>query len=124
MNSQFFYFLCVGGVNTLVGYGLFAGFSYAGICYPLALLLANFLGVLFNFKTTGRLVFKNNTSQALGSFIMLYALLYALNLLLMRLVLMWIANVYAAGFLVALPLALLGFILNKHVVFKESNETH
>jgi len=37
---------------------------------------------------------------------------------------MWIVNVYAAGFVVALPIALLGFILNKHVVFKESSEAY
>lgn len=50
-------FLLVGVMNAAFGYGCFAAFLYLGLHYSLALLLATILGVLFNFKSIGALVF-------------------------------------------------------------------
>ena len=119
MSKQFLNFLLVGGLNTVVGYFFFVGFSYVGLRYPLAVLCANVFGVLFNYKTTGSMVFHTRTHHAIGAFIAVYMVLYCINVLLMSVALYWVTNVYMAGLLITLPVALLAFILNKHFVFKE-----
>jgi putative flippase GtrA len=54
---KFARFLLVGALNTLFGYFLYGSLILIGINYKLAALLATIQGVLFNFQTTGRLVF-------------------------------------------------------------------
>ena len=54
---KFVRFLLVGVLNTLFGYFSFATLIIIGLDYKLAALLATIIGVLFNFQTTGRLVF-------------------------------------------------------------------
>ena len=62
---QFVKFLLVGALNTLFGYSVFAGLVYAGIAPMPALLLTYVVGVLFNFVTTGRLVFNRSRASLL-----------------------------------------------------------
>ena len=52
-------FLFVGAVNTVFSYGCYASFIYIGYNYALAAFFATCLGIIFNFNTTGRIVFKN-----------------------------------------------------------------
>ena len=54
---RFVRFLLVDVINTLFGYFSFATLIIIGLDYKLAALLATIQGVLFNFQTTGRLVF-------------------------------------------------------------------
>ena len=54
---KFAKFLLVGVLNTLFGYFLYGSLILIGLDYKYAVLLATIIGVLFNFQTTGRLVF-------------------------------------------------------------------
>ena len=54
---KFAKFLLVGVLNTLFGYFLYGSLILIGLNYKYAVLLATIIGVLFNFQTTGRLVF-------------------------------------------------------------------
>ena len=118
LTPQFLKFLVVGGLNTLFGYSVFALFIYLGLHYALASLLSTVLGVLFNFKTTGTLVFKNRDNSLIFRFFGVYGVVYACNVLLLKLLGGSGFNMYWAGALAIAPLALLSFVLNKLFVFE------
>ncbi|MBA2656786.1 MAG: GtrA family protein [Tatlockia sp.] len=116
--QQLIRYLFVGMLNTFFSYGCYASFIYMGLSYPLALFYATVLGIFFNFKTTGKLVFKNTNNQLVFKFISVYLAMYFLNMSLVSLFKFWSFDLYTAGFLALFPCAILGFILNKNLVFK------
>lgn len=119
IEDRFYKFLIIGVLNTIVGYSLYALFIYLGFSYPIAVLFATVLGVLFNFKTIGRVVFGDKGNSRLFQFIAVYTLIYILNVLgLWGLEYFSIDNKYIAGAILIVPLALLSFFLNKVYVFK------
>jgi len=56
---QFVGFLAVGVFNTAFSYAVFAALVWAGMAASIGLLLSTVTGIVFNFFTTGRLVFGN-----------------------------------------------------------------
>lgn len=117
VDRRFLLFLVVGGLNTLFGYAVFTLLVWLNVSYPLALLLSQVLGVLFNFRTTGRIVFSNRDNRLIVRFFGVYALLYGINLGLLKLLIACDLSVYVASALIVLPMALLSFALNKKFVF-------
>lgn len=115
--KRFILFLVVGGVNTLFGYSLYALLLYLHLHYALASLLATIGGVLFNFKTTGIIVFKNNNNRLLVRFMAVYSVTYLINLGCLKVFSSFNANMYIAGAVFILPMALLTFVLQKKCVF-------
>lgn len=115
-------FLFVGGVNTVFGYSCFALFIYLGLHYAIAAALSTSLGVLFNFNTTGRIVFKNSKHHLIFKFIGVYVFLYCLNVIAIKLLQAISTNYYLTGFITVIPLAILAFILNKYLVFRDLQE--
>ena len=77
-------FGAVGVLNTAFGYGLYALFVHLGVLPELALLVATIIGVIFNFFTTGRLVFRNSDNGLFIRFAAAYASIYVLNALALR----------------------------------------
>ncbi|MFM6404510.1 MAG: GtrA family protein, partial [Microcystis sp.] len=67
--SKFVRFLLVGVINTLFGYSVFALMICLGLDYRYSLLIATICGVLFNFKTIGGIVFKDQNNRLLARFI-------------------------------------------------------
>ena len=115
---QFLRFLIVGGINTVFGYSVFAVFILLKLPYPLAAFLGQTCGVLFNFKTYGILVFKNKDNRLIFKFVGVYIFTYCLTI-----GLLWVFNFYGvhnliAGAIIILPVALVGFILNRRFVFR------
>ncbi|WP_376850513.1 GtrA family protein [Caenimonas terrae] len=110
-------FLLVGGLNTLVGYGLFALFTWTGLSYPLAIALATVLGVAFNFQSTGRLVFGGAPLGRLGRFVGAYVVTYLLNVAAVAGLLALGLNVYLANAAVIVPLAIVTYFLQRTFVF-------
>ena len=120
IKPQFLNFLLVGGLNTLVGYALFAFFVFLGFGDILAPLFANFLGVLFNFKSYGYLVFKNKDNRLIFKFFAVYAIVYISNVLgLVLFAKAGLENRYLSGLILVIPLALLAYYLNSTYVFKQ-----
>ena len=123
LNSKYFKFykyLIVGGVNTLFGYIVFAFFIFFGFHYSLAVLIATILGVLFNFQSYGRLVFKNHSWYFLVRFIAVYVLIYFVSLILLFLFNILVSNLYISGLMLIPFTAYLGYFLNKRFVWKTS----
>lgn len=118
---QFVRFLVVGLLNTLFGYSFFAIFLYAGIHYSLALLLATGVGILFNFKTTGVLVFKSHNNHLIFRFVAVYTLVYGVNVTLLKLLHTLGVGSYFGGAVLILPMAFLTFLLHRKFVFCDTN---
>lgn len=76
-------FFLVSGLNTAFGYGLFFILIFIGLHYAIAGLVTTILGILFNFKTTGVLVFGNNKNKLILKFIGVYGINYAVGMLLL-----------------------------------------
>jgi putative flippase GtrA len=85
---QFVRFVLVGVVNTAFGYGIYGLLLWLGVVLPLSLLGATVLGILFNFLTTGHLVFRDFSWNRLPRFIAAYALMWLLG----TVVISWVAQ--------------------------------
>ncbi|WP_419419979.1 GtrA family protein [Legionella sp. D16C41] len=121
---QLIKFLLIGALNTLVGYLLYAFFICLGINYPLAIFLATLLGVLFNFKTIGKIVFNNTKKNLFHKFFSVYLIAYFINLGLIKLFGLITTNLYLAGFFSLIPVAIITFTLNKYFVFKDNYDVN
>ncbi len=123
IDKKFIRFLFVGALNTLFGYSIYALFIFIGLHYSLAVFFSTILGILFNFKTIGILVFKNNDNSLIFRFFGVYAINYILNVSALTLLkFSGSDNMYINGLIVVFPLALLSFILNKKFVFVKRKE--
>lgn len=120
LDSRFVRFLLVGGLNTAFGYGFFALLIALKLPVPLAVLISNIGAVLFNFRSTGRLVFGSRDNRLLWRFVANYGVMYALNLAALEGLMHLGLGVYAASALLILPLAIVSFTLNKTFVFREA----
>jgi len=109
--------LLVGVLNTAVGYSLFLIALWAGLHYSAAIALATILGTLFNFKSTGVIVFQSHDHARLLRFVMVYGLVYAVNVVGVATLLQFGLQAWFAGLLLLLPLALLSYVLNSRYVF-------
>lgn len=114
---RFIRFLFVGAINTVFGYSVYVVLLYLGLHYSAASLLATVLGVIFNFFTTGRLVFANMDHRKFIRFCLVYALSYLINLACLAIFDAAGANMYWAGLPLILPMALLTYYLNRRFVF-------
>ena len=119
---RFIRFLFVGGINTLFGYLVFSVFILLQIHYALASLISTIIGVLFNFFTTGRIVFKNNEPKLILKFFGVYGIIYLINVLLLKIFDTYHVNMLIAGAILVFPVAILSYFLNKTLVFRVKND--
>jgi putative flippase GtrA len=117
LEVRFLRFLVVGGFNTVFGYGLFYALLRLSGSAMFALTLSTVLGVLFNFMTTGSLVFRNMERHRLVRFFGVYVVVYLYNAAGLT-VLQRIGVDPALAGLVLLPGAvLMSYALNRSFVF-------
>lgn len=83
LRNKIIRFFLVSGLNTAFGYGLFYLLVFIGLHYAIAGLITTILGILFNFKTTGMLVFGNNKNKLILKFIGVYGINYAVGMFLL-----------------------------------------
>lgn len=115
---RFANYLLVGGLNTLFGYTVFTVMIWAGLHYTVAIAGSTILGTLFNFKSTGALVFKSRDNSRLVRFLLVYGVVYCVNVLGVGALIRLGVNAYYSGLIMILPLALLAYRLNSQFVFK------
>jgi len=113
-------YLFIGGINTVFSYGIFAFFLFLGLHYSVAVLVATVLGVMFNFQTYGKFVFKNHSQHLITKFVLVYIVIYLINVSLLSLADIFLMDLYLSGAIVLLPVAYLGYILNKRFVWKKN----
>lgn len=120
VKNKFIRFLFVGGLNTAFGYGIFASMLWFGLHYTLASFLSTILGILFNFKTTGVIVFDSHNNLLILKFFAVYGITYVLGVFGLYLFSLLRVSPYISGALLILPMACASFILNKKFVFETS----
>ena len=111
-------FILVGILNTAFGYLVFALLLFLGLHYTLAVILSTVAGVLFNFKTTGTLVFKNHNNKLIFKFVAVYIITTTLGIIILRMAELAHINLYLAGLVSTGICAIISFLLNKNWVFK------
>lgn len=121
LRAPFIRFLFVGGLNTLFGYGVFAAAVAIGLAPELGLLVATIVGILFNFLTTGRLVFGSADSRRLPRFCIAYAIVYLMNATAMRLAVDAGVSAFVAEAVLLPVAALVTFQVMKIFVFAEKH---
>jgi len=115
--GRFISFLVVGGLNTAFGYGVFVACLWLGMHYALAGAISTVLGVLFNFKSTGNLVFRSKGNRKLPHFVAVYAIIYLVNTLAIGVMLKFGIPEWLGGLILLLPSAILSYVLNRQFVF-------
>lgn len=115
--SQYFKFLIIGGINTLFGYIVLTFFLWLQLPHSLAFLIGTLIGIIFNFFTTGRLVFKSSNNKLFFRFILGYLFLYVLNLSLFKGFLFLIPNQYLASFFSTALVSIPAYFVNKKFIF-------
>ncbi len=118
LTKRFILFLFIGLINTGFGYGLFALLIYLKVHYSLASLISTIMGILFNFKTTGVIVFKNNNNLLIFKFFIAYGITYSLGLLFLYITNYFEISNYIAGAFWLLPGAVISYLLLKSIVFR------
>lgn len=121
-HCRFFRFLLVGIVNTAFSYLVYASMLFIGFNYAISNLIALMTGLLFSFRAQSHFVFRNSNNRLLGRFIICWAGIYIVNLLLIRLGLGLGLNAYISGALSMPPIAVLAYLAQKRFVFRRVQE--
>ena len=121
MDSRWMRFLSTGVLNTAFGYFVYAVMVFEGIAYSVALVVATVLGVVFNFFSFGRLVFRGQHGLVVFlKFVLAYCVVYVVNVTLLGVVIKDAGfNAYVAQAMCVPPSVLLSWILMNHWVFKK-----
>lgn len=113
---RFIRFLVVGGLNTLVGYLIYATLILIGLPTPAAIVLATILGVLFNYLSTGGIVFRDRTGR-LWRFAAVYVVQMGLNIAAVTALERAGLHPLVAGFFVLPVLVVFTFLAMRRFVF-------
>ena len=117
---RFVKFLFVGAINTLFGYSMYALFVTFGFNPSNALLISYILGVFWNFKTTGSIVFRNKDNKLIFKFFISYVFTYYVNSISLNFLIDNLhINKYLAEAIVIPPVAVLSFVIFKTFIFED-----
>lgn len=115
---QFCRFVGVGVMNTGFSYLIYALGLALGLHYALANLTAMVTGILFSFKSQGRLVFDNRDGSLLWKFAGFWFCIWLFNIGLIALLTRYAKlDAYLAGAVALLPVTLISFFVQKYFVF-------
>lgn len=117
LSSEIIRYGFVAILNTTFSYSVYSLLIFLDFRYQIASLASIVLGILFSFLTQGTLVFMAFSFAAFTRFIAVWSGLYLLNIWLIGQIQKFSLNLYFAGALANLPIALLGYFLVKHFVF-------
>lgn len=115
--TRFLRFLIVGAFNTAFGYGLFCA---AVVFLPTtfsALCVSTALGILFNFFTTGGLVFGMRDPRRIGRFFGVYAIVFAYNAVGLAILERFGFDPRIAGLILMPGVVIASYLLNSRYVF-------
>jgi putative flippase GtrA len=115
-------FIVVGAVNTAFSYSLYAMLVFLGLHYTLANLTALVAGILFSFRTQGAFVFNNTERSRFLRFVVTWAVIYLINIGLIRGAMVLGFDAYVGGALAIAPTAVLSYLTQKHFVFREQGQ--
>ena len=110
-------FILTGVLNTIFGYIVYAALLRFNLHYALAAWFALIIGVVFNFFTFGRLVFRTSLSGRFTRFLMAYVAMYFVYVGTIRICLACGIGTYIGGLIAIGPVGISSFVLNRVFVF-------
>lgn len=116
--NQFARFVVVGVINTAFGYGVFAALIVLNVPSGPALFFSTALGVLFNYMTTGRLVFRWHNAGRLLPFIGVYGAIYGVNVSALWTLEAWGVQTLIAQAALLPVMVIVSYVLNRFLVFR------
>jgi putative flippase GtrA len=117
LEIRFLRFLLVGGVNTAFGYGLFYALLRLSGSPIFALALGTVLAILFNFVTTGSLVFRSMERRRLWRFFAVYGVVFIYNAIGIEALQACGVAPALAGLILLPGAVVLSYLLNRSFVF-------
>ncbi len=114
-------FIVAGVVNTVFGFLVYGTAILAGAPVWVALLVGVVAGIGFNFFTVGGYAFRQLAARRFPRFAACYALTYAINLGLFRLLSQWLAGEILVQALLSFPMAAVSYLLMRMFVFPTSS---
>ena len=117
--ARFVRFVLVGGINTAVGYAIYALGLYITGHVAAASALSLIVGIGFSFKTHRRFVFAAEGPQARPflRYVVAWLVVYAVNLGALTALVRSGMNGYLAGAVLILPVAVIAFAVMRLLVF-------
>jgi len=112
-------FIIVGGINTIFSYGVYWGLLQLDFYFAIATFFSTIFGIIFNFFTTGRLVFKTKNNSLFYKFVFVYGFLYLISTSGVAFIHYLDISYEIAGLIMVIPCAAISFLLNKNWVFKK-----
>jgi putative flippase GtrA len=117
MSSRFGRFLFAGGLNTLFGFTVYSILALTDLSTWSVLIASNMAGILFNFITTGGLVFRNLSLSRVPRFLICYGVIFLVYLMLIELLSPLAGGrIWAMAFIV-IPMAVLTYFMQSWFVF-------
>ncbi|MDD4527507.1 MAG: GtrA family protein [Candidatus Margulisbacteria bacterium] len=111
-------FILVGILNTIFSYIIYSFFILLHFNFAFAATASYLLGILFNFKTYGSLVFKNSDNKLIFKFVFSYLIIYSLYVGIIKIFLVFGFNELISGAISTIITALMSYFTNKYYVFK------
>lgn len=115
--SQLLRFLIAGTANTAFAYGIYAAGIILGLSYQLASLGALSAGIFSGFVIQGKVAFRSRLENRFVPFVMLWALLYLANIVLIGALAFFGTDLYLAGLLAAVPINAASYFALRMVIF-------
>ena len=115
-----FRYLLVGGINTVLGYGVFYIFIALNFHYTIAILISTAAGALFNFVTYGVFVYGNIKFKFMWRFAFICFILYLNSILIVYTLMPICNNIYLSNFLALIVNIFLGFHLNRRYTYEKN----
>jgi putative flippase GtrA len=113
-------FLAVGVLNTIFGYVTYAVILFIGFPYPVALLLATILGIIFNYFNFKKIFFGHRDWLAFFKFLAVYGAVFGVNTAGLRLLVQeFLINPYLGQIICVPPSLLLSWSLMNYWVFRK-----
>jgi len=116
-------FLLVGMLNSAFGLSVFCAIVWIGQGTVIALLAGNAAGLVFNFLTTGGLVFRTLALHRLSKFAACYASMLLINYGLLEVLTPLVNNKIVAQAILTFPMAALSYAIMTHWVYKNAADS-
>ncbi len=121
--NNFILYLFIGAINTTFGYLIFLLLTFVGLHYTITLFISTLIGIVFNFFTTGRIVFKNSDNRLIFQFFLIYSIIYLINITLVKYFLIFGISIYFSGLISTILCAMIGYVFFKILFRKATSES-
>lgn len=117
---QLLRYFIAGALNTLFAYSIYALAIFIGLHYSVAVFFGGVVPVFTGYHAQRRYVFMCETGNHLPRFLAVFVVVYIVNVLILKILLArgLSGDEYLSGALAMIPSVLLGFALNKYLVFR------